>query len=239
MQSNQNLCIPVGARKKQNQCWHNASDIEVQLRLQKTKRGAGLMETSNLIEWGGIALVALLIFAETGLLLGLVIPGGETLVFTTGLLISTKVLHTDVTMMLPLLVVAGFAGDTSGYLIGRKFGPNLYTKKDTWYFKQKYLKAVQRFFIKYKKRTIFIGKFLPIIRPFTPLTAGITKLPRVLFFGSSLLATAVYMSTFLLAGYYLGDRFPQLKNYLHWVLPASVILLVGPVIWKLKKESSK
>lgn len=197
------------------------------------------MNTSELVEWGGIFLIIVLIFAETGLLLGLVIPGGETLVFTSGLLVSTGVLHIDPFVLLAVLIAAGFIGDVSGYLIGRKMGSKVHEKEDTWYFKKKYLHVVEDFFKRHKKRSIIIGKFLPVIRPFTPVTAGISKMDRKVFFGLSILSAVLYMSIFLLAGYYLGNSFPQIKNYLHWILPATVLLLVVPVLLKIRKDAKK
>lgn len=197
------------------------------------------MNTSELIEWGGIILILLLIFAETGLLLGLIIPGGETLVFTSGLLASTGVLNINIYVLLILMIVAGLAGDTSGYLIGRRYGRKLYDRPDKWYFKKKYLHTVENFFRKYKRRTIILGKFLPVVRPFTPITAGIARLKNGVFLIMSFAAQVLYMGAFVLAGYFLGSRFPELKNYLHWILPATVIILVVPVIWTIRKEANK
>jgi len=166
----------------------------------------------------------------------LVIPGGETLIFTAGLLVSTEVLHVDIVAFLALLAAAGFIGDCSGFYIGRKFGSKLYERNDTWYFKKKYLKAVEDFFKRYKKSTIILGKFLPVIRPFTPVTAGISKMKIPYFAALSAAAVIIYMSAFLLAGYFLGNRFPEIKNYLHWVLPVSIVVLVVPVVWKLRNK---
>lgn len=196
------------------------------------------MDTSNIIEWGGIALIAILIFAETGLLLGLIIPGGETLVFTSGLLVSTGVLDLNVVMLLTTLSAAGFVGDVSGYTIGRKYGSRLLERKDKWYFKKKYLHAVEQFFKRHKRRTIIIGKFVPVVRPFVPVTAGISQMKNMMFVLLSLVSVVIYMSAFVLAGYFLGNRFPDIKNYLHWILPITVVVLVVPVIIKIRKEAN-
>src|SRR5688500_10221709 len=102
-----------------------------------------LFETAGLIAWGGIFIIALLVFADTGLRLGLSIPGGETLVVTAGVLVSTGTLDISIVTLLIILIVAGFAGDTSGYFIGKKFGRRLYDKKDTWYFKKTYLRMAE------------------------------------------------------------------------------------------------
>jgi membrane-associated protein len=198
-----------------------------------------LFQTQNLIAWGGIFLILLLIFAETGLLLGLVVPGGETLVFTSGFLVSTGTLNISILLFFLLMVLAAFFGDVSGYLIGKKLGPKLYDKDDTWYFKKKYLLLTQDYMTRHKKRSILIGKFFPVIRPFIPVLAGITNLNKKSYFPLSFISVLLYLGTFLFAGYLLGNRFPELKNYLGWILPASVIILLVPVMIQFRKGRHK
>ena len=196
-------------------------------------------QTSNIIAWGGIAIILVLIFAETGLLLGLVIPGGETLVFTSGVLVSAGVLDISIGLFFTLMVITGFLGDSSGYYIGKKFGKKLYDKKDTWYFKRRYLLMTENYIHKHKKRSLIIGKFFPVIRPFTPLISGITGLKLSMFIPLSMIAVGVYMGAFLFAGYYLGSRFPIIKDYLGWILPITVIVLLIPVIIQVRKNRRK
>lgn len=198
-----------------------------------------LFNTQNIIQWGGLALIVILVFAETGLLLGLIIPGGETLIFSSGLFVSTGVLQINIFLFLVLLFVAGIAGDFSGYTIARRYGSNLYQKKDTWYFKKKYLAIVEDYFTRHKKLAIVMGKFMPVIRPFTPIVAGITKMKQAHFFPLAISATVVYTSFFLLSGYLLGNKFPGLKNYLGYILPASILILLIPVVVQLRKNKNK
>ncbi|WP_207426191.1 DedA family protein [Pedobacter sp. SYSU D00535] len=194
-----------------------------------------LFNTSGIIAWGGFFIIALFVFAETGLLLGLVVPGGETLLFTAGLLVSTDSLHGSIETLLVILILAGVAGDISGFFIGRKFQKRLYRKEDTWYFKKKYLKAAEDFINKHKKSAIIFGKFLPIIRPFTPVISGTTHLPFSIFITLSIIACLIYMCAFTLTGYYLGSSFPQVKDYLGWILPISIILALIPVVKQIRK----
>ena len=198
-----------------------------------------LFETAGLIAWGGVLIIALLVFAETGLLLGLIIPGGETLVFTAGLLVSTGTLDISITTLLILLILAGFAGDTSGYFIGKKFGRRMYQKEDTWYFKKTYLQMAESFFKKHKRSAIIFGKFFPVIRPFSPVISGTTGVPATTFFVLSALACALYMSAFTLLGYYLGGRFPAIKDYLGWILPITIIIALVPVILQVRKHKKE
>lgn len=194
-----------------------------------------LFETANLIEWGGLLIIACFVFAETGLLLGLVVPGGETLLFTAGLLVSTNSLNTPITVLLLTMIASGIAGDISGFNIGRKFKPKLYKKKDTWYFKKKYLTMAEDFMDKHKKAAIIFGKFLPIIRPFGPVIAG-NRLKFPIFLTLTVIASVLYMSAFILGGFFLGSEFPQIKNYLGWILPISIVAALIPVIIQIKKH---
>lgn len=195
-----------------------------------------LFGSSGLIAWGGVFIIALLIFAETGLLLGLIIPGGETLIFTSGILVSSGGLHINIYLLLLILIVAGYCGDCSGYYVGKRFGPKLYNKKDTWYFRKKYLQMAEEFFKKHKRTAVLFGKFLPVIRPFSPLMSGMIHLKRSSFLLLSLLSVILYMSGFLFAGYFLGNQFPQIKNYLGWILPISILILLIPVYMQVKKN---
>jgi membrane-associated protein len=198
-----------------------------------------LFQTKNLIEWGGLLLIIILIFAETGLLLGLIVPGGETLVFTSGLLVSTGTLDISIGLFFLLLALAAMAGDSTGYYIGRRFGKNLYKKKDTWYFKKEYLQMAHDYLERHKKTSIIAGKFFPVVRPFTPVIAGATRMPRRNFYALTLLAVLVYLGLFLFSGYFLGNKFPEIKNYLGYILPASVIILLIPVFLQIRKNKRK
>ncbi|HEV7330409.1 MAG TPA: DedA family protein [Flavisolibacter sp.] len=198
-----------------------------------------LFQTKNLIEWGGIALIIILIFAETGLLLGLIVPGGETLVFTSGLLVSTGTLDISIVLFFFLLALAAICGDSAGYYIGRRFGKKLYHKKDTWYFKKQYLHMAHDYIERHKKTSIIAGKFFPVVRPFTPVIAGITRMPRRNFYALTLLAVILYLGLFLFTGYFLGNKFPDIKNYLGFILPASVILLLVPVFLQIRKNKRR
>lgn len=198
-----------------------------------------VFNSTGLIAWGGVFIIAALVFAETGLLLGLVIPGGETLVFTAGLLVSTQSLNISITLLLLILIAASIAGDTSGYFIGKRFGRKLYKKKDTWYFKQQYLRMAEDFIKKHKRSAIVFGKFLPVIRPFSPVISGTTGIQPQQFFPLTLVASMLYMSSFALVGYFLGNRFPIIKEYLWLILPISIIVALIPVIAQIRKYKAK
>ncbi|MFD2164609.1 DedA family protein [Paradesertivirga mongoliensis] len=194
------------------------------------------METSGLIEWGGFLLIVAFVFLETGLLLGLIVPGGESLLFTAGLLVSTNTLQVNIITLLFCIMLAAIAGDISGFYIGRKFKDRLYRKKDTWYFKKKYLEMAEKYIEKHKKMALIFGKFLPIIRPFSPVISGTTRIPLAGFIPITLIAVLLYVSAFTLTGYFLGSQFPQIKNYLGYILPISILVALIPVINQIRKR---
>ena len=194
------------------------------------------MEASEIIEWGGFLIIVAFVFAETGLLLGLVVPGGETLLFTAGLLVSTRSLQVDIVTLVLCIIVAAIAGDISGFYIGRNFKERLYRKKDTWYFKKKYLSLAEEYIEKHKKGALIIGKFMPVIRPFSPVITGTTRMAPHTFIPISLVASVLYVGIFTLAGYLLGSEFPQIKRYLGFILPISIILSIIPVILQIRKR---
>ncbi|HEY1021295.1 MAG TPA: DedA family protein [Flavisolibacter sp.] len=195
------------------------------------------LETSNLIEWGGFLIIVAFVFAETGLLLGLVVPGGESLLFTAGLLVSSRSLAVDITTLLLCIILAAIAGDLSGFFIGRKFKGRLYKKQDTWYFKKKYLTMAEDYITRHKKLALIFGKFLPVIRPFSPVITGTTRMPLHSFIPISIVAVILYVSVFTLGGYLLGSQFPQIKDYLGFILPISILVALVPVIVQIKKRA--
>lgn len=195
-----------------------------------------LVESSGLIEWGGFILIVAFVFAETGFLLGLIVPGGETLLFTAGLLVSTGTIEVDILVLVICIILAALAGDTSGFFIGKKFKDRLYNKEDTWYYKKKYLKLAEDYIVKHKRSALIFGKFLPIIRPFSPAVTGTTQVPFSSFFPTTLLSVVLYVCTFTLAGYFLGSQFPQLKDYLGYILPISILVALIPIIIQIRKN---
>jgi len=198
-----------------------------------------LMDSARILEWGGFIILLILIYAETGLLLGLIIPGGETLLFTAGLLTGTETLNAPLLLLLLGLIIVGFLGDLTGYWIGKKYGKQLYEKEDRWYFKKKYLKMTEDFYQNHKKTALLIGKFLPVIRPFNPVIAGTTGINFSVFLSISLLACILYMSFFILLGYFLGNKFPVIKDYLGWIIPISICIALIPVIIQIRKMRRK
>ncbi|ALI99669.1 DedA family protein [Rufibacter tibetensis] len=193
----------------------------------------------NMIRYGGLTLILIVVFVETGLLIGLVIPGGDSLLLATGLLAGADVLQVPLGVLLVSMTAAGVAGDLLGYSLGKKMGKKLYRKKDTWYFKRKNLDRAQQFYKEKGKSAIVLGKFVPVVRTFNPLLAGVTGMPLGRFALLSLLGTALWISSLVVASYYLGRQFPQMKDYLHYAIPVIIFLSILPGFIQYMKERRK
>lgn len=192
-----------------------------------------------MIRYGGLTLILLVVFVETGLLIGLVIPGGDSLLLATGLLAGADVLEVPLGLLLASMTAAGVAGDLLGFSIGRKMGKRLYRKEDTWYFKRKNLDRAEKFYREKGKMAIVLGKFVPVVRTFNPLLAGVTGMTLGRFVLLSFIGTTLWICSLVLVSYYLGQQFPQLKDYLHYAIPVIILLSILPGVIQYLKERKK
>ena len=196
-------------------------------------------DNTEIIKWGGLAIIVTLVFVETGLLIGMVVPGGETLLFTAGLLVSTDVLGVSIWLVWGCCVAAAIAGDISGYYIGNSLGSKLYDKTDTWYFKKDYLKRAEEFYDEKGKWALVLGKFVPFIRTLNPFVSGTTDLSFHIFILFTAIGILLYVSGMIALGYFLGQVIPGLEKYLIWILIGLVAVMVTPVVVTYVKEKRK
>ncbi|MGZ5283518.1 MAG: DedA family protein [Bacteroidia bacterium] len=193
----------------------------------------------SIIEFGGFAIIVALVYVETGLLLGFIIPGGESLLFTAGILAGSAVLNVPVGVMIPVLVAACLAGDYTGYSLGKHMGKKLYRKEDTWYFKKKYLHKADDFYKHNGKVALIFGRFVPVIRTFNPFISGATKLALGSFMLFSLISSVLWVGVMVGASYWLGKQFPGIKNYIGYIIPAVIAVALIPLVRTLIKERRK
>lgn len=197
------------------------------------------LNNEELIQWGGTAIIVIMVYAETATLMGLVIPGGETLLFTAGLLCGTEALQISLVPLILILIGAAVLGDLTGYQLGKKLGKNIHRKKDTWYFKKKYLHRAEDYYYKKGKWALVLGRFLPVIRTFNPAFSGSIRMKMNKFLPYIGLGATGFTVVVVCAGYYLGRQFPWLKEYLGWILLGIVILVLIPVFRKIFSEKGK
>jgi membrane-associated protein len=157
----------------------------------------------NLIKLGGLSLVLFIVFAETGLFIGFFLPG-DSLLFTAGILCSTHVLDVNIWTLMLGLNIAAILGNITGYYFGRRIGPKLFTREDSFIFKKRYVLITQAFYERHGGKALIIGRFLPIIRTFAPILSGVIELKfkSFLFFSvvGSVLWTSAMTSKRILSG---------------------------------------
>lgn len=191
------------------------------------------------LEWGGTALIVALVFVETGFLLGLIVPGGETLLFTAGLLSGVNTFQLPVWALIGLLIVAAIAGDMTGFWIGRKIGDRLRYQPDTFLFKRRYWEQSQNFYRKHPQWALLAGRFLPIIRTFNPLLAASSGMRWPRFLPLTAAGCVAYITSLVMAGYWLGQLFPSLGQYVEYIFIGVVTLVIGTLAVKAWQELRK
>ena len=183
-----------------------------------------------LIKGGGIIAIALVIFAETGLLIGIIFPG-DSLLFIAGFLASNGYL--DVVPLVSAVVVAAILGDSVGYWFGAAVGETLFTREDSRFFKKEYVARTQRFFAKYGARAVVLARFVPVVRTFAPILAGVGEMPYARFIAYNVVGAFLWGAGMVALGFFLERAFPGSDRYLFVIALAVIILSLVPVAWNL------
>lgn len=152
---------------------------------------------------GWLAVVAV-IFAESGLMVGFFLPG-DSLLFTAGFLVQQQIFQVNIVVLIICCFAAAVAGNSAGYFIGSNVGRKLFAKSGSRFFRPEYLAEAEKFYEKHGNKTIVLAMFVPVVRAFTPVVAGIAKMNYRTFVLFNLLGAAIWTSTFLLIGYFAGD----------------------------------
>lgn len=186
-----------------------------------------LMNPEALIRWGGYAVLITVIFAETGLLIGFFLPG-DSLLVSAGLLASQGLLN--VYLMGLVLGIAAIAGDSVGYAIGKATGPRIFTREDSLLFNRKHLYRAHAFYEKYGGKTIVLARFMPIIRTFAPVVAGVGAMRYRDFIVYNVAGGLGWVWSMLFIGYALGRYIPGVADHIDLVIVAVIILSILPGI---------
>lgn len=165
----------------------------------------------------GLIIIALIVFAENGLFFAFFLPG-DYLLFLTGVFGGTGLLKESLTDILIWLIVAAILGSLVGYLIGRYAGHRIQNQKESLFFKKKYIDNTQKYFEKYGARTLIISRFLPVIRTFAPILAGISRMKYASYLLFNVLGALLWVGILVTAGFYFGERFPWIVNYVHYII---------------------
>ncbi|OSZ78695.1 alkaline phosphatase [Chitinophagaceae bacterium IBVUCB1] len=201
-----------------------------------------LMDADKLAElvtlYGGLYLVAFIIFAETGLFVGFFLPG-DSLLFVTGLMIANAPIPnpTDSSLLnlfywIALITVAGIIGNSVGYWFGRKTGPLLFERRDTLLFKKKHVIQAKEFYDKRGGSAIILARFLPIVRTFAPIVAGVVAMDRKKFFLYNVIGCIAWVASMTAAGYILGEN-QWVKQNFEKIVIGLIFVTTAPVLFKM------
>jgi membrane-associated protein len=199
-----------------------------------------LTNPESIIQYGGLWLLLFVVFAETGLFIGFFLPG-DSLIFISGLLCATKphLLNTSIFLLISLLISSAVLGNIVGYWFGKKTGENLFHKKDTFLFRKKHLETTKLFYNKHGGKALILGRFLPIIRTFAPILAGVIQVDFKRFMFYNIVGAFLWITSLSSLAFFLGKEFPQIENYIGYIVIGLITITTIPVFITYLKNRKK
>lgn len=191
-----------------------------------------LTDPNSIIEYGGLWLLLFVIFAETGLLVGFFLPG-DNLILLAGILCKAEpgLMHVNYFEMVMLMTLAAVLGNTTGYWFGRKAGERLYAKKDSYFFRKKHIEVTTRYYNKYGgNTTLVMARFLPVVRTFAPILAGVIKIDFLKFMFFNVVGAVAWIVSLSAVGYFLVQAFPQITDYMGYLFLVIIVLTALPLV---------
>ncbi len=193
----------------------------------------GAHSLDDLIRWGGYVVLIVIVFTETGLLVGFFLPG-DSLLITAGLVAASGGLN--IWWLSGLLMVAAITGDSVGYAIGARIGPRLFTREKSWLFNPRHVERTRQFYARHGAKTIVIARFIPIIRTFAPVVAGVGQMAYRRFLFYNVAGGSGWVISMTGAGYLLGRMIPNIDKYIHVVVIIVIVLSVIPIGLEILRE---
>lgn len=191
--------------------------------------------TTVLTGWLGYALMFGIVFAETGLLTGFFLPG-DSFLFTIGVVVGAAGL--DIRLVIPVLMAAAVLGDSTGYLLGRRAGPHIFSRPDSRLFRHEYLVRSQAFYDKHGGKTIIYAKFIPILRTFAPFVAGVASMRYLRFVTFSAIGVVAWVGAVTTLGHTLG-AVPLVRQHFEKVIALIILLSLAPILIEYLKARGK
>ena len=188
-----------------------------------------LRDLPALVQWAGYVGLTIIIFAETGLLVGFFLPG-DSLLVTAGLLAADPSLGLNVWLLGLILTVAAIVGDTVGYHVGKATGPRIFTRENSLFFHKDHLLKAQAFYETHGGKTIIIARFMPIVRTFAPVVAGVGRMRYASFLAYNVVGGVLWIWSMLLTGYVLAKSVPGVAKHVEKVILVVVFLSILPGI---------
>lgn len=186
----------------------------------------------------GIFAVLAVVFAESGLLIGFFLPG-DSLLFMSGFLVQQGTFHINIHAFVALLFIAAVLGDSVGYSFGHKVGRKLFERPNSRIFKKKYLLQAEAFFEKHGAKAIVLARFVPIVRTFTPIIAGISKMHYRTFLTFNLIGGALWTAIFTYAGFFIGKKLQEMGINIEIIAIIIVLISVAPIVGHMLSSKTK
>ncbi|MFN5704627.1 MAG: DedA family protein [bacterium] len=196
------------------------------------------LHPQSIIQYGGLALLLFIIFAETGLFFGFFLPG-DSLLFVAGLMSGSTLFDVDIVTLNLSIIVAGILGNFVGYYFGKKTGPVLFKRDDSLFFKKKHANAAKSFYDRYGGMALILGRFIPIIRTFVPIMAGVVSIDFKKFVLYNIVGCVAWVVSMTLSGYFLGRMFPSLQENLEYIVIIIIAVSMIPVVITYLKERNR
>jgi membrane-associated protein len=203
-----------------------------------------LTDPNSIIEYGGLWLLLFVIFAETGLLVGFFLPG-DNLILLAGILCNAKpeLMKVDFFPLVSLMVTAAVVGNLAGFWFGKVVGTRLYKRKDSFLFKQRHIELTKHYYEKFGGNlTLVLARFLPVVRTFAPVIAGVIKVDFFRFMLMNVIGAVAWILSLSGIGYFLVQWFPGITNYMGYIFIFLIILTALPIVrivFSRKKKSSE
>lgn len=194
-----------------------------------------ILNSKKLIHYGGLSLIVLIVFIETGLFFGFFLPG-DYLLFTAGLLCGTQDLEVGIFTLLTSVTVAAIAGDYAGYASGKLAGDKLFQRDDSLLFKRSHLEKTKIFLKKYGPQSLIAGRFLPVIRTFAPILAGAAQVDLKKFTLYNISGAILWVWSLIPLGYFLGSRYPGIIDYIEYIIIAFILLTTSALVREVYKS---
>ncbi len=176
-----------------------------------------LLDSKEIIQYGGLVLVTIIVFAENAFFFAFFLPG-DYLLFLAGLFCSSRQLDFPILMVIVCIVGAAVIGSYVGYYFGRALGKGLETRPDSFFFKKRHLDQSRAFFAKHGGKALILARFMPVVRTFSPIVVGTIQMPVPMFSFYNIVGGIIWGTSLPLAGYTLGHSFPQIINYVHYII---------------------
>ncbi len=192
-----------------------------------------MFNVTGIIEAGGLLLLAGIIFAESGMMVGFFFPG-DTLLLSAGVLAASGSLPLVETII--VIAFAAILGDNVGYQIGKRVGRRLFSKEDSIIFRHEYIMRAERFYEKYGSKTMLLAHFVPIVRTFAPVTAGAGNMDLRKFMLYDAIGDTAWAASIILFGYFVGSRIPGLDNYVEPILLLIIVASLAPTLYHIARD---